>query len=67
MKLCATIMSERGKPVQKTGNEFIEITIRESNRNLIYTVDVESRDDEISLILNNEITGEKVIMSVPQQ
>ncbi len=35
MKLGATITSERGKPVTKTGNERLEISINDENKEIL--------------------------------
>lgn len=65
MLLYLEARSERGKPVIKSGNEYIEIGIKGSNRSNIYEICVEVREYEISMTVNNRITGEKEIFSVP--
>jgi hypothetical protein len=67
MKLSITARSERGKDLIKSANEYIYIDICNQDRHIIYSVEVENRDDEISLTVNNLITGEKDIMSVPHE
>lgn len=67
MILHATIESERGKAISKSGNEYLNIDIKSTNRTSIYTVEVESREFEICLTVNNLITGEKEIFSVPHE
>lgn len=67
MKLHLTAQSERGKEVTKSANDYLSIEIHNSNRNAIYSIEIENRDDEIALIVNNNITGEKEIFSVPQE
>jgi hypothetical protein len=40
MRLGATITSERGKAVTKTGNEFIEVNITDSEGDIIATIGI---------------------------
>lgn len=55
MKLHTTISSERGKPVTKSGNEYLKIEIVNEKRQRIglITCDIDG------LILKNEITGQE--------
>lgn len=50
MKLGATITSERGKPVTKTGNEYLEIKINNGSIHGVYaTLTIDAGDGEIEL------------------
>ncbi len=47
MKLGATITSERGKPVTKTGNEYLEIDIKDDNHQVIAEMRVYIKNDSV--------------------
>ena len=40
MKLCATIQSERGKTIQKTGNEYMKIILSDEQGDELVTLHV---------------------------
>ena len=60
MKLHATITSERGKPVTKSGNEQIFCEILDGNRDILLTVHV--------TVANSHLRGEhkNIYISNPQ-
>ena len=43
MKLFTTITSERGKPVTKSGNEYVEVKILNENRDTIAIISFDSK------------------------
>lgn len=47
MKLGATITSERGRPVTKTGNEYMTIAISDDNREVIAILHVYPYRDDV--------------------
>lgn len=51
MKLGATITSERGKPVTKTGNEYINISITDDNNEVIGEVVLQRSTDGLGDII----------------
>ena len=68
MKLCATIQSERGKIVQKTGNDFlyIAVTVGEDHTQIIYiNVSHEEKNGEhIYRLWNGDVLVDKIIEKV---
>ena len=63
MKLHAKITSERGKPVTKSGNEYLEVLVNNEQRENVYMFTVEKRENEIYAEVINYSTGEKHIFS----
>ena len=54
MKLFTTITSERGKPVTKSGNEFINMEIQDENREVIYNFKIQTTDTGTYIRLSDD-------------
>lgn len=48
MKLSAQISSERGKTIQKTGNEYLKIEVQDENRNMFLCLMINIFSDGIN-------------------
>lgn len=51
MKLYAAITSERGKPVDKSGNEYINVSIKDENRETISELVLQRSTDGLGDII----------------
>lgn len=49
MKLYATIESERGKPVSKSGNDYLAIELRGDNRRLLGHITITPRNGSANI------------------
>lgn len=64
MKLHLTATSERGKPVSKSGNDFVEVSIMDENRQKIVKLLVAIDEDIIRCSIK---TGENVWLDNPAE
>lgn len=64
MKLHLTATSERGKPVSKSGNDFVEVSIMDENRQKIVKLLVAIDEDIIRCCIK---TGENVWLDNPAE
>lgn len=55
MKLCTTIQSERGKPVQKTGNEYMDIRVTDDNGEEVATLIVSLSNDTVGNVTRVQV------------
>lgn len=58
MKLCATSQSERGKTMQKTGNEYINIEILNNKREVMAQIFIEADSKILYVHYNADILNE---------
>lgn len=70
MKLYASLTSERGKPVSKSGNDYIHIDVHNEQREIMLTIRIESgvlgviHKPVYQMSIRNWVTGKEIKTTV---
>jgi len=57
MKLFLTATSERGKPITKSGNDWLKIEVIDENREVIFTKTLKPKKDDYSIPYRDDTYG----------